>query len=222
MKKVKYILYKVKVWVLCWFYVVAPGKGTYRDLYCYKNVWGNEGYLRMKNRIFQRVERKIRRKSNKVIRIILPDSTEWCTTAIYHALHKMGMDVAVILTPYLHGTEDNIRRAYELCRDFCEARKIRYFEIYDTENWNCIAENKQKAKGDIIIYINPWMGAYPEESRIGNMPLLSITCYIPYGFVLGGDRGSCIAILIKVHSICLHIYFVNRRYIMRCSASIAI
>lgn len=184
MKKTLYFLYKIKIWLLSCYYAICPSKGRYGGLYRYKDVFGNDRYVRMRNRIFAKAERKIARKKHQTIRIVMADCCEWCTTAIYDHFDAQGTDIAVVLVPFFHGTEASIREAYSLCRQFCEERHLRYIDAYDPSGWKLAMPDTANLLGDIMIYTNPWMGSYPEELKLKNLPLTSITCYIPYGFML--------------------------------------
>lgn len=182
MRSLLYLLYMIKVWILTIFY---PSKGTYDMLYHYKTAFSAEKYVRIRNKLFGRVERTIQRKKEKSVRIIMVDCTEWATTQIYDYFSTMkGVDIAVVLSPFFNGTDESIRKAYNLCREFCESRRLRYLDAYDTAFWELLPEYVRDIYGDVMIYTNPWMGSYPKEINIRNVPLSSITCYIPYGFML--------------------------------------
>lgn len=184
MVKVIYFLYKIKIWILSHSFLLYPTRGKYADLYCYKNVFGTKKYVQMRNKIFSKSEVNIRKKNHKSVRIVMEDCSEWCTTDIYNYFDRKGVDIAVVLVPFFHGTEESIRKAYRLCREFCETKKFRYIEAYNPSDWKLVKESAQSVYGDVMIYTNPWMGSYPEEIKVNNIPLSIITCYIPYGFML--------------------------------------
>lgn len=185
MKTILYQLYKLKVWMLAQLYVLIPVKGTYHKLYCFKNVFSVDKYIEMRNKIFHRVEKTIQRKERKSIRIVMVDCTEWATAQIYEYFYRRGLDIAVVLAPFFNGADnENVKKAYILSREFCIDRKISYLDAYDTETWRLLPEYVHNIYGDVMIYTNPWSGAYPNELNIRNIPLSSITCYIPYGFML--------------------------------------
>lgn len=183
MQKILLLLYKIKVWILTYFYVFYPNMGTYNKLYRYKNIFSVNNYIKIRNRIFSKSEKNIQKKEHKSIRIIMVDCSEWATTEIYDYFHNKGLDVAVVLAPFFHGTSESIKKAYSLCRDFCKSRRIQYLDLYDTESWT-LRPAHHEIYGDIMIYTNPWMGTYPEELKVKNISLSCITCYIPYGFML--------------------------------------
>lgn len=183
MKKVLYLLYKIKIWILSNYYILYPQKGTYKGLYRYKDVFGEAKYIRIRNRIFGRAEKKIHRKKNKSIRIMMAFCGEWCATEIYRYFDEEGMDIAVVLTPYFNSGQENLKKEYIRNREFCEARGFRYIDAFDTETWEFKGDIRD-VQGDVVIYVKPWMAHYAEQTSLYNMPLSSITCYIPYGFLL--------------------------------------
>lgn len=184
MKKILYMLYKIKICVISNLYILLPARGTYGALYRYKNVFSADKYIKIRNKIFHKVERIIQNKEEKKIRIVMADCTEWATSQIYDYFSRQGLNIAVVLAPFFHGTDESIKKAYSLCREFCENKKIRYLDAYDPDSWKFKIQHVQDIYGDIMIYTNPWMGAYPQEFNIKNVPLTSVTCYIPYGFML--------------------------------------
>lgn len=204
MKKVLYLLYKIKIWMMVHFYVLFPSRGTYDKLYCYKNVFTINQYIKIRDRIFRKVERTIQNREKKSIRIIMTDCTEWATDQIYDYLSRRGMDVAVVLVPFLNGTGETIKKAYNLNRKFCESRKIRYLDVYDPESGKLFPEFVKDIYGDVMIYTNPWMGAYPYELNVKNVALSSITCYIPYGFMLAKHESD--QFNQRSHNMFTHIY----------------
>lgn len=184
MQKIIYFLYKIKIWLLSCYYSIRISKGTYKGLYRYKDVFGNDKYIKLRNRVFSSAKRQLAKKEHKTIRIVMVDCSEWCTTDIYNYFHEKGIDIAIVLAPFFHGTEESITKAYNLCKAFCEARNLQYIDAYDSSGWQFSVQNTSDILGDIMIYTNPWMGSYPEELKLYNLPLTSITCYIPYGFML--------------------------------------
>jgi len=184
MKKVLYLLYKVKIWILSQYYVLFPGKGTYKGLYRYKDVFGGKKYILIRNKIFSNVRKAIQKKEKKTIRIVMSFCSEWCATDIYHYFNERKIDVAVVLSPYFNGPDEKVREEYIRSREFCEAKGLRYLDVYDTTDWKFIGKDVHEVQGDVVIYVKPWMAFYPELMSLYNMPLSSITCYIPYGFLL--------------------------------------
>ncbi len=211
MKKILYLLYKIKVWLLYCCCSLFSGRGKYKDLVCYKNVFGVSKYVRARESIFCRVEKKKNKKHEKRIRIVMVDCCEWCTEDIYHYFKSKGVDVGVIIVPFFHGTEDSIRKAYDLCREFCETRNLSYYEVYNPGNWGFMPERWTDAKGDVLIYTNSWLGSYPKEIRVNNLPLSTITCYIPYGFML--EKGEEHEFNQGSHNMFTHIYCESKAHL---------
>lgn len=184
MKNILYQLYQIKIWFLSIYYSLFPSGGTYTDLYRCKNVFGSLKYTKVRKRVFDKAECNIQKKKNKTIRIIMVDCCEWCTTDIYNYFHNQSIDTAVVISPFFHGTDDSIKKTYDLCLEFCNSKGFRYIDAYDPNGWTLKVGKPSSLYGDIMLYTNPWMGSYPEELKIKNLPLSSITCYIPYGFML--------------------------------------
>lgn len=183
-QRILYMLYMIKVKLLYWYCYMFPDKGTYKDILCYKKVFGASKYVKARNKIFHKAKQNIQKKDKKSIRILMIDCCGWCTQGIYNYFSNKDIDIAVIIAPFFHGTEESIKKAYNACREFCVSKQLRFFEIYDSTDWTFISNNWKDARGDVLIYTNPWMGSYPKEIKINNIPLSSITCYIPYGFML--------------------------------------
>lgn len=203
MKKVLYFLYKIKIWILSNYYILCPQKGTYKGLYRYKDVFGEAKYIRIRNRIFGRAEKKINRKKNKSIRIMMAFCGEWCATEIYNYFDEKGMDIAVVLTPYFNSGQENLKKEYIRNREFCEARGFRYIDAFDTETWEFKGDIRN-VQGDVVVYVKPWMAHYAEQTSLYNMPLSSISCYIPYGFML--SKGETFQFNQRCHNMFTHIY----------------
>ncbi len=184
MKNILYQLYQIKIWFLSIYYSLFPSAGTYKDLYCYKNVFGSLKYVKIRKRISDKAESNIQGKKNTTIRIIMVDCCEWCATNIYNHFRDQNIDIAIVVSPFFHGTDDSIKVAYELCLEFCKSKGFRYIDAYNSNGWQLKTGNSSNLYGDIMIYTNPWMGSYPKELKVANLPLSLITCYIPYGFML--------------------------------------
>lgn len=184
MKMILLCLYKIKVLLMYLFGYFFPDKGTYNALLCFKNVFSTNAYIKAREKLFSRVEKKISKKPIKKIRIVMTDCSEWCMTVIYNYFININVDIAVIIIPFFHGTEDSIKKTYELSKTFCEERDLIYYEPYLTDDYIFSYEKWVEAKGDIYLYTNPWMGSYPMEMKVNNMTLSSITYYVPYGFLL--------------------------------------
>lgn len=182
MQKVLYILYKVKIWMLSRWYFLFPSKGTYKGLHRYKDVFGAEKYIHIRNKIFNRAEKGIHKKKNKTIRIIMAYCSEWCATEIYNYFNEKGVDIAVVLSPFFQGAEENIRKEYVRNREFCESRGFRYIDAFDMGDWKLRVDIRD-IQGDVVIYIKPWVSQYAKQASLYNMPLSSVSCYIPYGFM---------------------------------------
>lgn len=183
MKNVLYQLYKIKIWLLSIYYIFTHD-GTYMGLYRYKDVFGSLKYVKIRKQIFDKAVKKLQKKKNKSIRIIMVSPTEWCTTDIYNYFYNQNIDTAVVISPFFHGTDSSIKKAYDLCRESCKAKSFRYIDAYDPNGWTLKVGKPSSLYGDIMLYTNPWMSSYPEELKITNLPLSLITCYIPYGFML--------------------------------------
>lgn len=203
MKTVLYLLYKMKIWLLSRYYMMCPSKGTYKGLYRYKDVFGKERYIRIRNKIFSRAESNIRRKQNKSIRIIMAFCGEWCSTEIYNYFHEKGMDIAVVLSPYFNGADENIRKEYMRNREFCEEKGFRYIDAFDITDWS-FQGNIRDIQGDIVIYVKPWMTHYAEQTSLYNMPLSCISCYIPYGIMQ--VKGEQFQFNQRCHSMFTHVF----------------
>ncbi len=184
MKRVLYLFYKIKIWLLSKYYVLFPRKGTYKGLYRYRDVFGVKKYIFIRNKIFSNARKAIQKKEKKTIRIIMSFCSEWCATDIYNYFHEKEIDIGVVLSPYFNGPDEKVREEYIRSREFCEAKGFQYIDLYNTENWKFIGKDIREVQGDVVIYVKPWMAFYPDEVSLYNMPLSSVTCYIPYGFLL--------------------------------------
>lgn len=203
MQKVMYVLYKIKIWLLSRYYMLYPSKGTYKGLYRYKDVFGKSKYISIRKKIFRRVEKKIGRKKNKSVRIIMAFCGEWCETEIYNYFYRRNIDIAVVLSPYFNGTEENIRKEYVRNREFCEEKGFRYIDAFDMTDWSFKGELRD-VQGDILIYVKPWMTHYAEQTSLYNMPLSSVSCYIPYGIMQ--VKGEQFQFNQKCHHMFTHIF----------------
>lgn len=203
MQKVMFALYKIKIWLLSQYYMLCPSKGTYKGLYRYKDVFGKCRYISVREKIFHKVENEIRRKKNKSVRIIMAFCGEWCETEIYNYFYRRGIDIAVVLSPYFNGKEENVRKEYIRNREFCKEKGFRYIDAFDMTDLSFKGDLRD-IKGDILIYVKPWMTHYAKETSLYNMPLSSISCYIPYGIMQ--VKGEQFQFNQKCHHMFTHIF----------------
>lgn len=118
------MLYKIKICVISNLYILLPARGTYGALYRYKNVFSADKYIKIRNKIFHKVERIIQNKEEKKIRIVMADCTEWATSQIYDYFSRQGLNIAVVLAPFFHGTDESIKKRIVYVVNFAKIRKF--------------------------------------------------------------------------------------------------
>lgn len=203
MKKILFVLYAIKIWLLSRYYMLCPPKGTYGGLYRYKDVFGKEAYIAVRNKIFQRAENKIAKKKNKSVRIILVSSSEWCATEIYNYFSRIGIDIAVVLSPYFDRQEEYVRKEYVRSRAFCEKKGFRIIDAFDMKDFS-FRGNLRDVQGDVLLYLKSYTTTYAKQTSLENMPLSSISCYIPYAVML--SRGEQAQFNQRCHNMFTYIF----------------
>lgn len=160
---------------------------TYNNLLKLKKVNLIKLYLKLSSFAFRSNMTKIAKKDKIKVAFVCPISSIWSCEILYKIFRKSDKyDPIILVTPFFNGTDKTVSDIY--------LSTLKYFK---ENGYNCIGtankdinDNKtwsEVGKPDIIFQLNPHHSAFPNEWKITELPLTTVNCYIPYGFMIFKD-----------------------------------
>ena len=131
--------------------------------------------------------KRIGRRSLHKIMFLVKDSAEWSCEELYQKLIQMpGLEVEVLVAPFMTGTPEVIRDTYQEALDWFQKKGFRTIAAYDLYQNRYLSWN-EIGTPDVIFHLNPHYTVFQECANICNIPLSVLNIYIPYGFWIYGN-----------------------------------
>ena len=131
--------------------------------------------------------KRINRRGLHKIMFLVKDSAEWSCEELYRKLIQIpGLEVEVLVAPFMTGTPEVIRDTYRDAVDWFQKRGFHTVAAYDLYQNRYLSWN-EIGTPDIIFHLNPHYTVFQECANICNIPLSVLNVYIPYGFWIYGN-----------------------------------
>lgn len=115
-------------------------------------------------------------------------AAEWPAEEVYRLLERDDRcESYIVVSPLLERDKEDAKQTYmQTCRFFEESgHAVR--KVYDVDRERYAGWEELGGVPDILIHLNSWYRALPEEYWIESLPLSCLNCYIPYGIYVANS-----------------------------------